>query len=84
MNERRYSLDESAQRGREIYERVIKPKLRAEDADKFVAVDIETEQYEIDASDSAAGQKMLDRRPDAQVFMLRVGHPAAYRIGFFG
>ncbi len=38
----RYSKEEFARRGNEIYEREVQPHLNAQDAGKFVAIDIET------------------------------------------
>ena len=68
---RRYSPEEFARRGQEIYERVIQPGLGADDKGKFVAVDIESSEYEIDSDDYAAEKRLLGRLPDAQIFLLR-------------
>ena len=79
--EPRYSKDEFAQRGQIIYTRDIRPHLTAEDEGKFVAIDIETGAYEIDRDDYTATERLLDRHPRAQIWLLRVGHRTAYRIG---
>jgi hypothetical protein len=81
MREARYSKDEFARRGQAIYERDISPRLEAGDAGKFVAIDIETGAYEVDSDDYMATERLLDRRPDAQMWLVRVGQQAAYRIG---
>ncbi|HTU20321.1 MAG TPA: hypothetical protein VMG10_19815 [Gemmataceae bacterium] len=81
LREARYSGEEFARRGQEIYEQQIHPVLRAEDADKFVALDIESGDYEIDREDYTATERLLHRRPEAQIWLVRVGQPAAYRIG---
>ena len=49
-------------------------------ADVF-PVDIETGLYEVDRDDRAATDRLLARNPDAQIWLVRVGRPAAYRIG---
>jgi hypothetical protein len=76
-----YSLDEFARRGQEIYDRVVRPALRPEDHGKFVAIDIESEDYGMDRDDRTAGDHLLSRCPDAQTWLARVGEPAAYRFG---
>ncbi len=81
MPERRYSKEEFARRGQGIYERDIRPHLGAEEDGKFVAVDIETGDYEVDRDDFEATERLLARRPDAQMWLLRVGQRAAYHIG---
>ena len=80
----RYSGEEFARRGQEIYDRVIKPKVQPEQKGLFCAIDIETEDYEIDANDYLAGEKLLVRKPDAQIWLMRVGHWAAYTWGWHG
>jgi hypothetical protein len=55
----RYSKDEFAQRGDDIYERGIHPQLDADDDGKFVAIDIETRPYEIDPDELAASGGLL-------------------------
>lgn len=77
----RYSKEEFARRGDEIYERDIHPRLEADDAGKFVLTDIETGDYEIDADELAASDRLLARNPDAQVWLRRVGSRYAYRFG---
>jgi len=44
----RYSKEEFAHRGDELYEREIRPHLTAEDEEKFLVIDIDTGAYEID------------------------------------
>jgi hypothetical protein len=77
----RYSHEEFARRGREIYERAVRPSLRPEDDGKYVAIDIESGDYEMDRDDYTATERLFSRRPDAQPWLERVGQPTAYRIG---
>ena len=76
-----YSREEFARRGETIYHRDIEPTLGAEDENKFVAIDIETGRYEIDRDDFMATELLLQKLPDAQIWLVRVGHQAAYRMG---
>jgi hypothetical protein len=77
----RYCKEEFAHLGREIYERDVQPRLQPGDDGKFVAVDIETAAYETDWDDYIATQRLLDQVPNAQIWLARAGHRAAYTIG---
>jgi hypothetical protein len=77
----RYSKEEFARRGQELYDRVVRPKLRPEDDFKFVAIDIETGEYEIDADDHTAVMRLWDRLPDPQPWLMQVGQRGAHRLG---
>ena len=77
----KYSPDEVASRGEEIYEREIRPRLAPDDRGRFLVIDIETGEYEIDDSDLAATKKALAKRPEAILYGMRIGADAAYRIG---
>jgi hypothetical protein len=81
MLEPRYGKEEFARRGRTLYERDIRPYVSAQDEGKFVALDIETGAYEMDQDDFTATERLLSRHPNAQIWLVRVGHRAAYRIG---
>jgi hypothetical protein len=77
----RYSKEEFARRGEEIFERDIRRQLGGADDEQFVLIDIETGDFEIDADEQAAFERLQARRPDAQVWMRRVGSPYARRFG---
>jgi hypothetical protein len=79
--QRRYSKEESAKRGEEIFERDIRPQLQGANDTDFVLIDIETGDYEVDADEMAAGDRLEARRPNAHVFMRRVGSRFAYHFG---
>jgi hypothetical protein len=77
----RYSMEEFARRGDEIYDRDVAPHVTADQEGKFVLIDIESGDYEIDADEVAASDRLLARHPDAQVWMTRVGSRYARRFG---
>jgi len=79
--EPRYSPEESGRRGQEIYDRIIRPTLKREDHNKFVAIDIESEAYEMDPSEIVASDRLFSRYPDAQIWLMQVGQLAARRMG---
>jgi hypothetical protein len=74
-------LAEEARLGQEAFELHVRPVLRPEDDGKYVAIDIETGDYEIDADDYSATGRLLARRPGARAWLLRAGHATTYRIG---
>jgi hypothetical protein len=79
--ERRYSKEEFARRGDATYERDIRPRLKAEDRDKFVALDIESGAYEMDADELTACHRLRERIPEAQIWLVRVGSRYVHRFG---
>lgn len=78
---RRYSKEEFARRGSAIFENEVRPKLKKRDAEKFVAIDIETGEYELGADELAASDKMLARVPDAQIWLVQAGTGILHRFG---
>ncbi|MEW6366465.1 MAG: hypothetical protein AB1714_17705 [Acidobacteriota bacterium] len=69
----RYSKDEFARRGDALYEQEIGPQVEARNQGKFVAIDIDSGAYEIDADELAASDRLLARKPEAQVWLRRIG-----------
>ena len=80
VTKRRYSKEEFARRGDAIYEKIL-PKLTRKDVGKFLAIDIETGEYEIAADEMKAGDKLLKRIPGAQIWMVRVGYATVRSFG---
>ncbi len=79
--QRRYSKEEFARRGDALYETRVRPRLDPGDEGKFVAIDIETGDFAIDADELKAGNKLRKRIPDAQIWMVRVGCRSVHRVG---
>ncbi len=77
----RYDKEEFARRGDRIYETKIRPLLQDSDRGKIVAIDIETGDFEIDASEIAACDRLEARSPEAQIWMVRVGSRYVRRFG---
>ena len=69
------------QRGRALYDQTIKAQVEEGNRGKFLILDVNTGDYEIDAEDLTASKRLLNRRPDAVLFGVRIGHRAAYRLG---
>jgi hypothetical protein len=77
----RYNKDEFARRGDAIYDRAISPSVKSERAGEFAAIDIESGEYEIDASELVASDKLRSRFPDAQIWLRRIGSRYARHFG---
>ncbi|MCU0706646.1 MAG: hypothetical protein MUF18_22050 [Fimbriiglobus sp.] len=78
------SLDDLARLGTETFDRRVRPLLRPEDDGKFVAIDVLSGEYEIDANDHAAVTRLRARVPSADVWLERVGSKTTCRIGAVG
>ncbi len=73
-------LAEDERLAEEIYDRLIRPALRPEEEGKYVAVTVESGDFEVDADDYAATGRLLARRPGARLWLMRTGPSAAYRL----
>lgn len=76
--EPRRTLEELARLGTEAFDRLVRPTLRPEDDGKFVAIDVGD--HEVDVDDYAAVTRLRARRPADDLWLLRFGEPAAYRM----
>jgi hypothetical protein len=77
----RYSKEDFAQRGDLIYQTQIRPQVEANNHGKIVAIDIETGDFEVANSTILAVDKLYERKPDAQPWVVRIGHRAVFRFG---
>ena len=71
-----------AARGEEIYQRQIRDKVDPKYKGMFLVLDIKTGNYEIADEDLEATDRLLAKHPNAIIYGVRVGFPAAYGIGF--
>lgn len=81
MRQPRFSREEIARRGREIYQRDICSQLTDKNEGKIVAIDVQSGAYELGEDIVSTSDRLLARCPDAQIWFERVGYPAVYRIG---
>jgi hypothetical protein len=79
--QRRYGKEEFAHRGDTVYEKIVAPRLKPEDTGRFVALDIDTGEFEIDNDELTACDRLRARLPEAQVWMVRVGSRYVHRFG---
>lgn len=78
VTETRRSPEEVAQLGVEALEQKVRPALRPDDDGKFVAIDVGTGDFEIDDDDYLAVVRLRKRSAGAEIWLGRVGAPAAY------
>ena len=76
-----YSKEEFAQRGDLIYQTQIRSQVETSNQGKIVAIDLETEDFEVDAREIAACNRLEARYPDAQIWIVRVGSRHVRRFG---
>lgn len=77
----RYSKEEFAQRGDYLYENQIKSQVEANNYGRIVAIDIETGEFELADEILTATDRLFERIPDAQPWIVRIGHRAVHRVG---
>jgi len=81
MGHPRYTADEIAARGREIYERQLRDKMEPVNIGKFLVIDIETGEYEMDEDDLIASRRASRKKPGGARYGLRIGYPTSGTIG---
>ena len=74
------TLDELNKLGDDIFSRQVQPSLKPDDHGKFVAIDVDSGEFELD-DDYAAISRLRSRKPEADMWLMRAGYPATYRIG---
>lgn len=77
----RFTPEEIAQRGQEMYDRDLRPRVEPEHTGPFLILDILTGDYEIDDEDLIASGRALAKNPAAILYGVRIGQAAAYRLG---
>ncbi len=80
INPRR-TLDELARLRGDLFDQQVRPALRPDDEGKFVAIDVETGDYELDVDDYAVVARLRARKPAADIWLMRAGYPTTYKMG---
>ena len=71
---------DSLSRGEAIYNLTLRAILEPEHHGPFVAIDIESSDYEVADEAHEASDQLRSRHPDAQILVERIGYPAAFRV----
>jgi hypothetical protein len=84
MNQRvtKYPPGEIMKKGRDIYNRLIRTAAESANIGRLVAIDVDSEEYEIGDNSSELTKRLLARRPAAWIAVMRIGGGAVHRIGF--
>lgn len=78
------TAEEIARLGREIYERDIRPEVERNPERRdgaFVVVDVTTGDWSLAENDDDAFDRAESKNPEGLFYLMRVGRPAAHRIG---
>jgi hypothetical protein len=81
VRQRRYIKEELARRGQELYDSAIRHQVEVGNEGKIVAIDIETGTFEVDDHVLPATNRLFEQYPDAQPWVIRIGHRAIYHFG---
>jgi len=81
VRQRRYPKEELAERGQKLYESGIRQQVETGNDGKIVAIDIETGEFEVDENVVSATNRLFARLPEAQPWIIRIGHRAVYHFG---
>ena len=76
----KYSQEEHARLGGEMYESKVRPLVEEGNKGKIVAIDIENGDYEVDGDTLAASHRLIERNPHAQIWCVRIGHVAVHSL----
>jgi hypothetical protein len=82
MAHARFSGEEIARRGKELYEQRLRPLIETEEnIGKIVSIDIETGDYHIDRDLLLSAGYLHEKHPGAAVWSERIGYDAVYALG---
>jgi hypothetical protein len=77
-----YDPEMVARQGREWYEREIREEVEESQRGKYLVLDVETGDFEVDDDHLVASDRMAARHPGKPLYSVRVGYPTLGRIGF--
>ena len=77
----RRTAEETGRLGDEIYERDIRPQVEKTHHGKIVAIDVDSGDYAIGDTAMDASDRILERRPDADTWCVKVGYRALRSFG---
>ena len=80
MARREITPEDAEAFGKRIYEEKVRPTLNGveEPIGCFLSVDLDSEDWELGDKIHKAARRLLERRPDADVYTVRIGYPAAF------
>ncbi|MEP6753984.1 MAG: hypothetical protein ABJA67_00670 [Chthonomonadales bacterium] len=81
MSQLHTNPSEIADRGRELYESKLRSLLEPLNSGKYIVIDIETGEYEMDVDGEVASARAREKRPNGIRYGMRIGHAAWGKVG---
>lgn len=81
MSIENYRPGEISSLGKAIYQKKIKHLVEPQENGKFIVIDVESGDYEIDEQDVVASSRLRERRPNAVTYGVLIGYRVAYSLG---
>jgi hypothetical protein len=81
MPQTQYTREEIVRRGQALYDAQIRPHVEVDHKGKFLVVNVDTGDFEIDTDELAALHRARAKDADAPLYLLRIGSPTAYKLG---
>ncbi|MBI4852425.1 MAG: hypothetical protein HY819_11570 [Acidobacteria bacterium] len=78
--DKKYSKEEAARIGEEIYEKKIRPQVEDKYKNKVVAIDLETGDYAVGDNAIESSNNLSSLHKVGDVWFVRVGHKSFHRI----
>ena len=79
--QKRRTNEEARRLGDQIYERDIRPKVEKTHHGKIVAIDVDSGDYAIGDMGVTAAERLLERRPEADIWCVKVGYRTMRSFG---
>ena len=81
MPDARHISAQIVELGEDFYAQNLRDQLEPQHNGEFLALDVETGEYELDEDKLAAIDRARSKRYDAPLYILRVGYPTAVKLG---
>ncbi|HET6383726.1 MAG TPA: hypothetical protein VFJ58_10065 [Armatimonadota bacterium] len=76
-----YSKAEIVSRGRAIYEQKLKARIGEQNVGKWLMIDVDSEDYDVDDDALSASGRLRERHPGAALYAMKIGEAVPIRIG---
>ena len=80
VHQHNYDREEISRLGEEIYNQTIRNQVMPHQKGKFLVLDIETGDYEVDDDDLQAEKRLRSRDPQGILYGMRIGYTSAYTL----
>lgn len=75
--------DEVVERGKAVYEQQIRAQVEKDNIGKLMLIDVTTGHWEIGEDRIISARKLRALNPDAVMYGMRIGYPAAEKMGYW-